>query len=155
MRGEDNPTRHQRVIWWKSHKKYKFFWFWKSLTFQSIRAERGEVILRQVQVDEAPHPAESPDLHLRDLAPLQMERHHLRDSGEAVARDVVEVVATQVQQTRVGREAARDFSVASILTGGVLCCCLRRGGRGGYCACKTCQIAFSHVFNSSQIQISK
>lgn len=49
-----------------------------------------------------------------------MERHHLSHTREAVAGDVVEEVATQVKQARVGREAARDFGVASVLTRGVL-----------------------------------
>ena len=55
-----------------------------------------------------------------------MERHHLRDAGEAVARDVVEVVATQVQEFGVGREALRDLGVAPVLAGGVV----RLGLRG-------------------------
>lgn len=89
-------------------------------TLKGIRTESGKVILRQVQVDESLHSTEGRLLHLHDLAALQMERHHLSDTREAVAGDVVEVVATQVEQARVRREAARDSGVASVLTRGVL-----------------------------------
>ena len=91
-----------------------------SETFESLRAERGEVVLGQVQVDQPLHPGEGAVLHLRDLAALQVERHHLWDAGEAVARDVVEVVATQVEEFGVGREALRNLGVAAVLAGGVV-----------------------------------
>ena len=96
-----------------------------SETFESLRAERGEVILGQVQVDQALHPVEGAVLHLRDLAALQVERHHLVYAGKTVARDVVEVVAAQVQEFGVGREALRNLGVPSVLTGGVVGICLQ------------------------------
>lgn len=84
-------------------------------TLEGIRTESSKVILRQVQVDESLHSTKSLVLHLHNLAALQMERHHLRDTREAVAGDVVEVIATKIEQTCVGREASRNFGVTSIL----------------------------------------
>lgn len=45
-----------------------------------------------------------------------MKGHHLGNAREAIARDVVEVVAAQVKETRVGREPPRNFGVSTILT---------------------------------------
>lgn len=47
------------------------------------------------------------------------------NAGEAVAWDVVEVVATQIKETRVWREALRNFGMATILTRGVVCLSLK------------------------------
>lgn len=79
-----------------------------------------------------------------------MERHHLSDTREAVAGDVVEVVATQVEQARVGREAARDFGVASVLTRGVLRHHLKVSKMLQFI---TSLMAFYHVLYSSQIKV--
>lgn len=96
-------------------------------TFKGVRAEVSEVVLRQVQVDQSLHSTESPALHLPDLAALQMEGHDLGNAGEAVAGDVVEVVAAQVEETRVGRETPRNFGVSAVLTRGVVRLGLKTG----------------------------
>jgi len=96
------------------------------ITFESFRAERREVIFGQVQVDQSLHAVEGTVLHLSDLAALQVEGHHLGDAGETVAGDVVEVVAAQVQEFSVGREALRNLGVTTVLTSGMVGLCLQR-----------------------------
>lgn len=54
-----------------------------------------------------------------------MQGHDLGNTGEAVARDVVKVVAAQVEETRVGRETPRNFGVTAVLTRGVVCLSLK------------------------------
>lgn len=48
------------------------------------------------------------------------------NTGKAVARDIVEVVATQVQETRVGGETPRNLGMSAVLTRGVVCVGLKR-----------------------------
>lgn len=48
-----------------------------------------------------------------------MKRNNLAGAWEAVGGKVVEVVAADVKQLRIGREASRDFGVTPTLTGGV------------------------------------
>lgn len=71
-------------------------------TFEGVGVEGREVILRQVQVDQTLHATERPTFHIHDFAALQVEGHHLRNASKAVARNVVEVVATQVEESGVG-----------------------------------------------------
>lgn len=70
------------------------------VTFKGVRAERGELVLGQVQVDQPLHAVKGPSLHLHDLAALKVQRHDLAESREAVGGDVMEVVSTQVKKTR-------------------------------------------------------
>lgn len=51
-----------------------------------------------------------------DFAEFQVKRYHLAAAWEAVGREVVEVVAAQVKQLRLGGEASWDFGVTSTLT---------------------------------------
>lgn len=55
-----------------------------------------------------------------DFAELQVKRNNLAGAWEAVGRKVVEVVAADVKQLRLGREASRDFGVTPTLAGGML-----------------------------------
>lgn len=56
-----------------------------------------------------------------------MQGHDLGDAREAVASDVVEVVAAQVKEARVGRETPRYFAVTAVLTRGMVCLSLKTG----------------------------
>lgn len=49
-----------------------------------------------------------------------MKRNYLATAWEAVSGKVVEVVATDIEQLRLGREASWNFGVAAALAGGVL-----------------------------------
>lgn len=72
-----------------------------------------------------------------DLTKLQMQRDYLVSAGETVAGEVVEVVATQVQELGVGGEATGDFGVTTALTCGMLCFNLgrRKSGTDGTLVC--------------------
>ncbi len=49
------------------------------------------------------------------------------DTREAVAGDIVELVATQVEEACGGREPPRNFGVTAVLTRGVVCLSLKTG----------------------------
>lgn len=53
-----------------------------------------------------------------------MQGHHLHHTWETVFRDVMEVVASQVEEASVRREAPRNLSVALVFTGRVMRHCL-------------------------------
>lgn len=61
-----------------------------------------------------------------DFAELEVKRNYLAGAWEAVGRKVVEVVAADVKQLRLGGEASRDFGVTPTLTCGMLGFNLRR-----------------------------
>ncbi|TNN51375.1 hypothetical protein EYF80_038412 [Liparis tanakae] len=98
---------------------------------------REAVVLQvQVQVDQALHAAEGAALHLGDPAALQVQRHDPAGAGEAVGGDGVEAVPAEIEETRVGRETARNSGVAAVLARGVTqsrghLTLLRGGGVGG------------------------
>lgn len=84
------------------------------------RVQRRDVVFRKIQIKQALHSPKGPALDFVDFAELQMKRDHLAGAGEAVGREVVEVVTAEVEHLRLGGETSRDFGVTSILTGGVL-----------------------------------
>lgn len=49
-----------------------------------------------------------------------MKGNNLAGAGEAAGREVVEVVAAEVEQLRLGGEASWDFGVTPALTCGML-----------------------------------
>lgn len=83
-------------------------------------AQGGEVVVGQVQVEEVLHAAEHTAVNLADLAELQVEGDHPLAARETAAREVVEVVATEIEELRFGGKAAGDLGVAAALAGGML-----------------------------------
>lgn len=68
-----------------------------------------------------------------DLTKVQVQRHHLFCSRKTVAREIVEVVVTKVQELGGGGIATGNFGKAPPLTGGMLCLNLSRGWRERRC----------------------
>lgn len=61
-----------------------------------------------------------------DFAELEVKRHNLAGAWKTVGREVVEVVAADVEQLRPGGKAAGDFGVSSALARDMLGLDLRR-----------------------------
>lgn len=61
-----------------------------------------------------------------DFAELEVKRNNLASAWKTVGREVVEVVAADIEQLRFGGKATWDFGVSSALTGGMLSFNLRR-----------------------------
>lgn len=61
-----------------------------------------------------------------DFAELKVKRHNLASAWKTVGREVVEVVAADIEQLCLGGKAAWDFGVSSALTRGMLGLNLRR-----------------------------
>lgn len=61
-----------------------------------------------------------------DFAELKVKRHNLAGAWKTVGREVVEVVAADIEQLRFGGKAAWDFGVSSALACGMLGLNLRR-----------------------------
>lgn len=83
-------------------------------------AQGGEVVVGHVKVEEACHATERAAIDLAHLAELQVEGHHLLSAWETAAGEVVEVVAAEIEELRLGGKAAGDLGVAAALAGGVL-----------------------------------
>lgn len=72
------------------------------------------------------HSPEGATFNLMDFAELKMKRNNLAGAWETVGREGVEVVASDVEQLRFGRETTWDFGMTLILTCGMLSFNLRR-----------------------------
>lgn len=63
---------------------------------------------------------------LVDFAELKVKRHNLARAWKTVGREVVEVVAADIEQLCFGGKTTWDFGVSSALTRGMLALNLRR-----------------------------
>lgn len=93
---------------------------------KGFRVQGCEVIVRKIQIKQGLHSPESTTFDLVDFAEFQVKRNNLSGAWKAVGRKVVEVVAAQVEQLRLGGEASWDFGVTPTLTCGMLGFNLRR-----------------------------
>ena len=98
---------------------------------KSFRVQGCKVIVRKIQIKQVFHSPEGTTFDLVDFAEFQVKRNHLAAAWEAVGGKVVEVVAAQVKQLRLGGEASWDLSVTSTLTCGMLGFNLGRPNRNG------------------------
>lgn len=79
-----------------------------------------EVIVRKIQIKQVFHSPKGTAFDFVYFAELQVKRDNLAGAWEAVGRKVVEVVAAEVKQLRLGGEASRDFGMTPTLTCGML-----------------------------------
>lgn len=79
-----------------------------------------EVIVRKIQIKQFFHPPKSTSLDFVDFAQLQVKRNNLAGAWEAIGGEVVEVVAAEVKQLRLGGETSWDFGVTLAFTCGML-----------------------------------
>lgn len=84
------------------------------------RVQRCEVIVRKIQIKQVFHASKGTSFDFMDFAELQVKRNNLSGAWEAVGRKVVEVVAAEVKQLRLGGKASWDFGVTLTLTCGML-----------------------------------
>lgn len=84
------------------------------------RVQEREVIVREIQIKQVFHPSKGTSFNFMDFAELQVKGNNLAGAREAVGRKVVEVVAAEVQQLRLGGKTAWDFGVALTFTCGML-----------------------------------
>lgn len=61
-----------------------------------------------------------------DFAELKVKRHNLAGAWKTVGREVVEVIAADIEQLCFGWKATWDFGVSSAFAGGMLGFNLRR-----------------------------
>lgn len=97
------------------------------------RIQEIEVIVRKIQIEQVFHSPKGTAFNLVDFAELQVKRNDLAGAWEAVGREVVEVIAADVEQLRVRGEASRDFGVTPTLACGMLGFSLRRTEQNKQC----------------------
>lgn len=90
------------------------------------RIQNREVIVREIQINQVFHSPKGSAFNLVDFAELKVKRHNLGGAWKAVGREVVEVVAADIEQLCFGGKATWDFGVPAALARGVLGLNLRR-----------------------------
>lgn len=96
-----------------------------------LGGQGSEIIVRQIQINQSLHSPEGTAINLMDLTELQVKGHDLVSAMETVAREVMEMVATEIEELGFRREATGDFGMTTTLACRVLGFNLRRGSQRG------------------------
>lgn len=89
-------------------------------SIKGSRIQGCEVIIREIQIEQVFHSPKGPAFNFMDFTELKMKRKNLAGAREAVGGEVVEVVAANVKQLRLGGEATRHFGMTPTLACGML-----------------------------------